>query len=151
MSVWTVCFGYIVWGPGWRSPAQRGQTGGKSRNWGMWIVPAMYLSVAVGSCPCSPGNNAAVWVMEGPVQPLSPPHSAAQSWEHTGEGDRPLGLLLGYFSVLCFTNGPNIISAWEFKHKSLVIYNFFIWINCHQQFSLMTVILTSWKLSHLLL
>lgn len=29
------------------------------------------------SCPGSPGNNAAVWVMEGPAQPLSPPHPPA--------------------------------------------------------------------------
>lgn len=66
----------------------------------------------VRSCPCSPGNNAAVWVMEGPVQPLSPPHPAAPSREREGRdgggGDQPPGLLFGcvYFSVCVLTNGP---------------------------------------------
>lgn len=77
--------------------------------------------VPVGSCPCSPANNAAVLVMEGPAQPLSPPHPAAPSWEGAGGGSaQPLELLLdaGYFSVfvLCVTGRASVQ-----KHRALYI------------------------------
>lgn len=70
----------------------------------------------VRSCPCSPGNNAAVWVMEGPVQPLSPPHPAAPSREREGRdgggGISLRGFCLDVFiSVFVFS----LMGRWKFK------------------------------------
>lgn len=96
------CFALGAWGQRWSNlesqHTQRRQT--------MVYQAKRCVHVPVQCCPCSPGNNAAVRVMEGPTQPLPPPQLPGTKWGGGGGGGggSTFGALLRivYFCVCVF-------------------------------------------------
>lgn len=80
-----------IWSPGWSNPtcqhAQRGQTDGKSRSWGVWIVPAVYLSVVVPAAQQTMQLSGWWKVLLSPYNPHIQQHHPGRGW-----GEAPCSL-----------------------------------------------------------
>lgn len=110
-----------IWSPGWSNPtcqhAQRGQTDGKSRSWGVWIVPAVYLSVVVPAAQQTMQLSGWWKVLLSPYNPHIQQHHPGRG---VGRGFmQPLELLLGAgsFSV-CVCIFSNVLGISPYRRNT---------------------------------